>query len=205
MRLLGWLPRSWVITSMPRRGRALYLTFDDGPDPAHTPALLDLLAQHGVRATFFLIGRCVEQHPRLAQRIFEAGHALGNHSYSHPPFDRLGLAQQIDEVARADRVLAAVDGRARHPFRPPRGALSPALLRHFIGEGRALACWSYDSRDYARGDLRELIEMARQHPPRSGDVVLMHDDGRLSLDLLEVLLPVWKADGFVFEAMPVHA
>src|SRR5215469_13480682 len=74
MRLLEWLPDTVISTRGPHSGKALYLTFDDGPNPAHTPALLDLLKRHGAKATFFLIGREVERHPSLVWRIVEDGH-----------------------------------------------------------------------------------------------------------------------------------
>ena len=122
--LLGLLPQRLVLVRGPREPGALYLSFDDGPHPEHTPRLLDLLARHGARASFFLVGQRVEQHPALVERIVAEGHALGNHSYSHPMFRRLGLRAQLDEVERTDRLLAAFDRRGPHRFRPPRGDVS---------------------------------------------------------------------------------
>ena len=203
LRLLRLLPNRWVRTVGPRRSKTLYLTFDDGPDPAHTPPLLDLLARHGVQATFFLVGALVEAHPDVARRIVREGHVLGNHSHTHNYFDRMSPEQQLSEVDRADNALAAIDGRARHPFRPPRGVASRAMLVRLIRHGTRLAYWSYDSLDYSKRPAPELAAQLRASPPRAGDIVLMHDDGPLAVALLDDMIPEWKARGFTFAAMPV--
>ena len=105
LQVLRWLPDRWVLTRGDRARRVLHLSFDDGPHPEHTPRLLDLLAAHDARATFFLIGREAERHPDVVRRILDAGHALGNHSWSHPHFDRLDPAAQREEIDRPGRLL----------------------------------------------------------------------------------------------------
>lgn len=201
LQVLQWLPTRWVLTRGSRRRRVLYLTFDDGPHPEHTPVLLDLLAKHRVRATFYLIGQQVERHAELVRRIVSEGHGLGNHSWSHPHFDRLSLAEQRREIEHTERLLARFDGLARHDFRPPRGVMPVPMVLDCIRRGRRIAFWSYDSLDYSRRPAEALVEVARRHPPRAGDIVLMHDDGGLSLQMLETLLPLWQAEGFAFEPL----
>lgn len=191
-----------MLTRGPQRGRALHLTFDDGPHPEHTPALLALLATHDARATFFLIGREAERHPALVERILRAGHTLGNHSWSHPQFERLNLSAQLEEIERTERLLTQFDGLARHDFRPPRGVMPRPMVVDCIRRGRRIAYWSYDSFDYSQRPVETLIALAQQHPPQDGEIVLMHDDGGRSLGLLQAMLPVWAADGFVFEPLP---
>lgn len=200
--VLRLLPNRWVRTAGPRARKSLYLSFDDGPHPEFTPPLLDLLARHDARATFFLVGDQVERHPGIVRSIVAAGHMLGNHSYTHPDYDELPLAEQLEQVDRTDRLLQQFDGIARHPFRPPRGVLPPALLWQFIRRGRPIAFWSYDSLDYGRHPPQQLLEVVRQHPPRSGDIILMHDDSPLSGQLLQSLLPQWQQEGFGFGLLP---
>lgn len=202
LKILRWIPNAWLTTAGPSAERSLYLTFDDGPHPEHTAPLLDLLAGHGAKATFFLIGQQVERHPQLAARIVEEGHALGNHSFSHPRFETLSLGQQFDEIERTDRLLSAIDGRRRHDFRPPRGVLSLPMLARSIRERRRILYWSYDSLDYSRRPAGELLDVIQRHPLRAGEIVLMHDDSRLSLDLLATLIPQWQAEGFALRALP---
>ena len=205
-RLLHCLPDAVVLTAMPAgAGRELYLTFDDGPDPQHTPPLLDLLRQHQVRATFFLIGSKAERQPQLVRRLLDEGHRLGNHSYTHPDFNRLSLAAKMDEIDRTDRVLQAFDGVRHHGVRPPSGAFSLALTLRLARERRRLLYWSYDSLDYQRRPPAELVAAMRARPPRPGDVMLMHDDGDCCIGMLETLLPQWRSEGFEFRALPTGA
>ena len=203
LKLLRFLPNGWLATAGPAQdGRTLYLTFDDGPHPEFTPELLELLAEHDAKASFFLIGSEAERHAALARRIAAEGHTLGNHSYSHPVFDSLTLAQQLEEIERTERVLHGIDGRARHAFRPPRGALPLPMLARLASRRHRIDYWSYDSLDYSRRPVPELLETIQRHPLRAGDIVLMHDDSAHSLALLGELIPAWKAQGFELRALP---
>ncbi len=204
-RLLRWLPRSVVLTYGPAARNTIYLTFDDGPDPATTPQLIELLAQHSARATFFLIGEHVERHPDLVRGLVGAGHGLGNHSYDHPKFDAITPVQQDEQIARTDRLLAGFDGRATHPFRPPYGVLPAGLIARSALRRRQLAYWSVDSLDYQQRSAEELVAILRSQPPRPGDVILMHDGRPHTLELLAVMLPEWRRAGFAMEALPVAA
>lgn len=201
-RLLGLLPARVVTTRARTRDRTIYLSFDDGPHPDFTPPVLDLLAAHGATATFFLIGNRIEEHPDLVRRIVAEGHALGNHSWSHPLMGDLPLPAQLDEIAATDAVLSTYSGRATHPFRPPCGALPANLLLHFARTGRTIAFWSYDSHDYEQLPAQALLPQITANPPRAGDTVLMHDDNAATVDLLAGLLPQWRAEGFQIRAMP---
>ncbi len=201
LQLLRWLPGRWVLTRGTTAGRVLHLTFDDGPNATHTPPLLDLLAAHDVRATFFLIGDRAEQAPELVERLVREGHVLGNHSWHHRHFDAQPVAAQRAEIARADALLARADGLARHDFRPPRGLLPRGLLLDCLRHGTRIAYWTYDTLDYSGRTVDALIDSARRHPPRPGDILLMHDDAEASRRLLETMLPEWKAAGFAFEPL----
>lgn len=201
--LLRLLPSALVVTRVAGPDKVLYLSFDDGPHE-HTPPILDLLREHDARASFFLIGDRLDQHPDVVERIVAEGHQLGNHSWSHPFMSDLPLAGQLDEIDRTDAALARFDGIARHPFRPPCGVLPLNLLWHFARQRRAIAYWSYDSHDYQRLPPEQLAPSIRADPPVAGDVVLMHDDSADSARLLAVLLPEWRQQGFQVQAMPAR-
>jgi peptidoglycan-N-acetylglucosamine deacetylase len=202
LKLLRLLPDTWITTAGPTGVPAMYLSFDDGPHPEFTLPLLELLARYGARATFFLVGNQVELYPEVVRSIVAGGHTLGNHSHSHPRFEQLSLTEQVGEIDRTDRLLQPFDGHARHPFRPPRGVLSIRMLAHFIRAGRPISYWSYDSLDYSREPASELLVRIDQHPPRAGDILLMHDDSDISRQMLEVLLPRWQSHGLRMEALP---
>jgi Predicted xylanase/chitin deacetylase len=204
--LLSLLPGRLVLTRGLRGGNAIYLTFDDGPHPEHTPRLLDLLAAYGAHASFFLIGQQVERHPRLVERIVAEGHMLGNHSYSHPSgFSRISLRQQLQEIEHTDRLLAEFDHHPQHCFRPPRGSLSLGLLLHFAGQRRRIAYWSYDSMDYQHQSDADVAARLRNQPPLAGDIILMHDDNACAGNVLSMLLPEWLAGGRELHTLPSGA
>lgn len=203
--LLELLPNALMLIRGPRHGNVRYLTFDDGPDPEHTPPLLDLLAAHGVKATFFLIGQKIEQHPELVRRIVAEGHLIGNHSYSHWEFRNMTLRKQLSEVHRTDVLLAAFDQRRHHRVRTPRGYLAAPLLLYFASHRRSFVHWSYDSLDYQPQPLEELVARLRERPPVAGDIVLMHDDSSMACKALGTLLPEWLASGHRFQALPAGA
>ena len=202
--VLNLLP-DWVVqTRGPRKGDVRYLTFDDGPNPDYTARVLDVLAAHGARASFFLVGQNVERYPDLVTRMVAEGHRLGNHSYSHSIFSEISRSDQMTEIARTDALLAEFDGCPRHPFRPPRGVFSPTLLLRLVRAGRTLTYWSYDSLDYQKHPVHEIVESLRKRPPRPADIVLMHDDNERAPSILQALLPQWCSAGYSFESLPAH-
>ncbi|HUB91324.1 MAG TPA: polysaccharide deacetylase family protein [Dyella sp.] len=204
-RLLGLLPDALVLTNGSRRDNARYLTFDDGPDPTYTPPLLDLLAKHGVKASFFLVGQKIERHPELVERIVAEGHMLGNHSYSHWSFKRMTTRKKLSEIHDTDALLHAFDGRAHHRMRPPHGYVGADLLCYFAIHRRSFVYWSYDSLDYQDRPNQEMISRLRADPPLPGDIVLMHDDSDRAHDALAVMLPEWLGEGHSFSALPQDA
>jgi peptidoglycan-N-acetylglucosamine deacetylase len=113
----------------PAAERVVALTFDDGPNEPYTSQILDILAARGIRATFFQVGRCVERHPEVARRAFDAGHVLGNHSLSHRFGTYLRPRAYEREVARTQRILTRVTGRTSALARTPWLWRQPALLR----------------------------------------------------------------------------
>ena len=120
-----------TVTHGPRDRNRVALTFDDGPDPEVTPQILEALAKHDTRATFFSIGRALAAHPELARDIAAGGHELGNHSWQHSRLQNfLAVDDQEREIERGDAAIAAVTGGAAAPlYRPPLGMKSPPFAR----------------------------------------------------------------------------
>jgi len=172
-RVISWRARD-------RGRREVAITFDDGPHPDYTPGVLDELAESGVKATFFVLGRQVEGHPGLFQRIRAAGHEVGNHGYDHSVVD---LPAQIE---RTGTIIAGFGSRAR-TFRPPYGRLSARTLAWTAVHGMPVCMWSFDVDDSRRheGKVAERRPFDEIGP---GDIILLHDDNPICVAELPELL-----------------
>jgi len=165
---------------------AVALTFDDGPDPASTPALLDLFARRGARATFFVLGERARAAPELVRRMAAEGHEVGNHSDRHSPLLNFRLrAGMRAEIAACQATLAPLLGRAPRYYRPPVGLRNPAV--HPVCEelGLELIGWRVRSLDKSRR-TPEAVVAAVLGALRPGDVVLLHDGGQPRARLLAI-------------------
>ncbi len=147
------------------------LTFDDGPHPYFTPMLLDLLAQYGIKATFFMVGEAAVKHKDVVQQVLAQGHAIGNHSWSHPSFIEIGPGERWTEIRRCEQALHLADHRL---FRPPyghqnfRSRMSLYFLRYrVIG-------WNVAAQDWLLQNPCEMAERLIQQI-RPGSIVLLHD------------------------------
>lgn len=189
-----------VRTHMSRREPAIYLSFDDGPDPEHTPRVLDLLKQHEVKASFFLIGNMVQRHPDVVRRIVDEGHSIGNHSMTHPHLPGLSARDQLADIAAADGAMRAFNGRPRQLFRPPNGRATLTTIVSSVVCRRPLVLWNVDSKDYTL-DGEQVIARLQKMNLRGGDILLFHDDGGTAIRALEALLPHWRQAGYSFAAL----
>lgn len=148
------------------------LTFDDGPGEA-TPAVLDLLKQAEIRATFFLCGQNVERYPELARRIAEEGHEIGNHTYSHPRLLARTPGKIAYEIERTQQIIAHRTGHTPTLFRPPYGlrwfGLFPILQRN----GLTSVMWSLNSLDWKRSPSQIAARVVNNERP--GAIILLHD------------------------------
>lgn len=154
------------------------LTFDDGPDPDYTPAILDILKEHDVKATFFLLGEHVRLYPQIAQRIVEEGHEIGNHSYSHRNLYRLNPLLIEKEMDKAHSIIEEVTGERVYLFRPPRGLYDTNVEKLAKERGYTLVLWSLSSWDWAEISARSIEQRVLNHT-RGGDVLLFHDSGSI--------------------------
>ncbi|MFO0760255.1 MAG: polysaccharide deacetylase family protein [Byssovorax sp.] len=170
-------PRSSYFVPVTSRveGPGLALTFDDGPDPAHTPRVLDLLGEAGARATFFVIGRHAEAHPRLVRRMVDEGHAVGIHSYDHPrSFATMPPGRMRRDLERCQAIVEAASGRRPRLFRPPIGITSPFVAFALLGTDLHVVNWSVRSLDTRARAPEEIL--ARVTPGLApGAIVLLHD------------------------------
>jgi peptidoglycan/xylan/chitin deacetylase (PgdA/CDA1 family) len=168
------------------------LTFDDGPDPEHTPRILDLLHEHDIRATFFVLGRRVREAPWVLRRLAEEGHAIGSHTYSHselPKLTRDELWRELNETRRAIFDLTGIDTAL---LRPPRGRVSMRSLLILNRWGYHIVHWSKTYSDYLRDGCEPLLRRIHSRTLVSGDIALFHDNNDYTLEALRVMLPQWR-------------
>lgn len=151
------------------------LTFDDGPHPQGTPAVLEALAGAGARATFFLVGEQVERRPGLAAEIAAAGHEVALHCHRHRNLLRLSPRQVSDDLLRALGVIGEATGRAPRLYRPPYGIFTVAALTLAHSYGWEPLLWSRAGHDWARRATPASIAARLTDNLRGGDVLLLHD------------------------------
>lgn len=181
------------------------LTFDDGPNEPYTDQLLDLLAQHQVRATFFLVGNYVRRRPDLARAILQAGHLIGNHTMSHPSLMWERPSRVREELVGCNSVLEDVTGQAVHYFRPPFGARRPDVLRIATELGLEPVMWNVTAHDWDATDPRALAARVQRLIKRNqglgrGSNILLHDgshrqlgtDRSVTLAATRILLDSWS-------------
>lgn len=213
---LGWMavvPCVWrncrmfgpVRRGFSTSGRELWLTIDDGPDPRQTPAVLDVLGECGVRATFFVIGRNAREHPGLCRRMVEEGHSVQNHTETHAAgtfWAAMPRRARREILVCSGAVLEATGIRPRQ-FRAPVGMANPFVHLAAAEAGLPLIGWSASGHDGIAHDPGCVIEKIRRSV-RPGGIVLLHDShlrgmsgGERACTLLE-LLNTLRADGYSF-------
>lgn len=185
--------------------RTLALTFDDGPNDVHTQNLLDVLERHGAKATFFLIGSYVRQRPQIARAIHDAGHLIGNHTFSHPNLIFRSAAEVGREIGECDRAIEDAIGIKPALFRPPYGGRTVGALRAVRSAGKSPVMWSAAGWDWKPHTAQEITAIVRRQV-RGGEVVLLHDGGhqRLGVDrsatvaATGLLLSHYRGEGWRF-------
>jgi peptidoglycan/xylan/chitin deacetylase (PgdA/CDA1 family) len=170
----------------PSRPGELALTFDDGPNPAWTPRLLEVLAGHDVQATFFLLGKFAEAEPELVRQIVAGGHLIGNHSWSHPNLALASASRVREELAAASQTLEQIAGAPVRYFRPPFGARRPAVFRVARSLGMTPVLWNAMTSDWREPSADMIAEQLIRRIDRLGRRgwaanIVLHDGGHLKL------------------------
>jgi peptidoglycan/xylan/chitin deacetylase (PgdA/CDA1 family) len=198
-----WYGRTF--TGIDKNSKHLALTYDDGPNDPHTFRLLEILAKHKVRATFFLIGRFVQQRPDIVRELAKAGHLIANHTFTHPQLIFKTGEQVRDEVLRCQRAITDAVGEHSNLFRPPFGGRRPVTLRAVRRLGLDPVMWNvtgYDWNAPSAGHIeRKVISQVK-----GGNVILLHDGGHKMLganrsgtvEATNRLIARYKEEGYQF-------
>lgn len=179
-------------------GSYIAMTFDDGPSAKLTPELLDLLAQHHIHATFFVIGKNVVEHPEILQRAVKEGHEIGNHSWSHPVFGKMKDSSVRTELQKTDDAIRDAIGKRPTLMRPPYGSIT-ARQKKWINEefGYRIILWDVDPLDWKRpGPSVVTSRIIRETRP--GSIVLSHDIHPGTIKAMPETFDQLEAKGFKF-------
>ena len=165
-----------------RTGKAVYLTFDDGPIPEVTPKVLAILAQYKVKATFFMVGENVDKHPEVYEQVVKAGHRIGNHTYNHIKGWHCTTATYLGNVEQCQERIGDTN-----LFRPPYGKATWLQRRMLHLMGYKLIYWDILTRDYDKHVTPEQMLRLIQRETREGSIINFHDSLKSNERMLEVL------------------
>jgi peptidoglycan/xylan/chitin deacetylase (PgdA/CDA1 family) len=187
-----------TVSSVQVDGPYIALTFDDGPSEKLTPRLLDLLAQHHIHATFFVIGENVAQHPEIVKRAAREGHEIGNHSWSHPNLAKMSDENVRNQIKRTEEVISGAIGARPVLLRPPYGSLT-VRQKHFIHDelGYEIVLWDVDPYDWKRPGPSVVTNRILKET-RPGSIVLSHDIHPGTIEAMPATLSELEAKGFKF-------
>ena len=185
-------------------GPYIAMTFDDGPDATLTPRLLDILKARHLHVTFFVLGQRVKDHPEIIQRAVAEGHEIGNHSWDHPPLNKLAEGGLQHQMADTSAVIKEAIGKAPTIMRPPYGATNPRLSRAIEREyGMKVILWSVDPFDWKNPgskvvESRILNGWKESGGAKSGAIILSHDIHKGTVEAMPDTLDTLLAKGFKF-------
>jgi peptidoglycan/xylan/chitin deacetylase (PgdA/CDA1 family) len=179
-------------------GRYIAMTFDDGPSATLTPKLLDLLAAHHIKATFFVIGENVAEHPQIVARAAGEGHEIGNHSWSHPNFGKMSDQGVRSQLQRTDDAIKNATGTRPTLLRPPYGSITAREKRWIHDEfGYRIILWDVDPLDWKRpGPAVVRSRILKETQP--GSIVLSHDIHPGTIEAMPSTFDALEAKGFKF-------
>jgi peptidoglycan/xylan/chitin deacetylase (PgdA/CDA1 family) len=179
-------------------GSYIAMTFDDGPSATLTPKLLDILAAHHIKATFFVIGENVAEHPEIVARAAREGHEIGNHSWSHPNFAKMSDASVRSQLQRTDDAIKSATGARPTLLRPPYGSITTREKRWIHDQfGYQIILWDVDPYDWKRPGP-SVVRSRILKETRPGSIVLSHDIHPGTIEAMPSTLDALEAKGFKF-------
>ncbi len=195
------------VTHVKTQKKVVALTYDDGPNPPDTDLLLAVLEQLQVKATFFVLGKQVEQYPETAKIILSKGHELGNHSYSHPKM--LWKSQEFirSEIQKTDRLLREVGVTGNIHFRPPYGLKFVMLPYVLMRLGKVTISWNINSEDYQKLESQAIVDRVLELV-KPGSIILLHDalddlggDRSTTIAATKKLVEILLVNGYEFKTV----
>lgn len=190
----------YIIWDIQTEKKVVALTFDDGPHAKHTEQVLNLLDQYDAKGTFFILGQQAEKYPQIVRRMYETGHEIANHTYSHP-YSK-AVPKVMKEIEQTNEILYSITGSWPKLFRPVEGYYMEELVTEVARGGYKLVMWSWhlDTEDWKDPGVSRIVDTVLTGVEQ-GDVVLFHDGGgnrEQTVQALEKILPELKKQGYRF-------
>lgn len=176
-------------------GKMVALTFDDGPFVGKTTEILQILKENDCRATFFSLGRYVNNHPELAQQVLAAGCELGSHSWFHAKQTSLAIGERTEDFARVAKAFETAVGSPPYLFRAPYGAVDDKVKEDIAAQDMISVLWSLDTEDW-RAKSADQVYNSVLDVVKDGDIILMHENGKYTIEALPRVLAALKEQGY---------
>ncbi len=190
----NWEKEQLIIRQVNTDQKAIALTFDDGPNAVNTLELLEVLEKHKAKATFFVLGNKAEKQPDMLKKMTQAGHEIGNHSYSHADFNGKSDEFILEEIKKTNDIINQITGHTPKFFRPPGGYLSYAMVDLTKQEGLTIGYWTWqqDSKDWRDGTTSVQIAKHIKKNIKPGQIIVLHDgvsNGMQTVKAMDLLIP----------------
>ena len=183
-----------------REEKRIAISFDDGPLPRYTAQILAILEEYGIKATFFMIGRNVELYPDTAKAVYEKGHEIGNHTFTHPHMPRISVEALEEEIKKTENALLQCGIPRPALFRPPEGFRSQKQVERIHDLGYKTVVWSVDTHDWQGRSVGDIVSVVLKSV-QGGDVLLFHDytSGKnTTIAALRQIIPTLLQHGYRF-------
>ena len=181
----------------PVNKKEVALTFDDGPSAKTTEKILNILKKNNIHATFFVIGKNAEHHPKLLKKIYDDGNEIGNHSYSHPNSSYLSPSKIRRELSKTDKIISKITGKKTHLFRPPSGNFGYNLSFIVASMKYIMVLWWVDTSDWREPGKEKVMRIIRNHLT-NGAIILMHENHKTTIEALPDIINFIKKRGYKF-------
>lgn len=193
----------YIVWEIQTKEKVVALTFDDGPHPKYTEQILNLLEQYDAKGTFFVVGEHAEKNPQVIYRMYEDGHEIANHTYTHP-FTK-SVPKVMKEIKKTDDILFSITGYTSNLFRPVEGQYTDQLVEAVVKEDYKIVMWSWhqDTEDWKDPGVNKIVSKVL-NGIEEGNIVLFHDGGgnrEQTVKALEIILPELKEQGYKFKTV----
>ena len=198
----NWKKEKIVIDRVKTDKKVVALTFDDGPESKITSQILDILDEYDIKATFFVVGQNVARNTDILKDIYNRGHEIGNHSWSHKYLPKISKKSKEDEILKTEKLLVDVLGEYTPIFRPPYGAVKAQDKQLIDSLGYKVVNWSVDTRDWAGTSNEQIMKYVKQQL-RPGGIILMHNSGNTgiiknTISILPIMIDWITEQGYEF-------